>query len=150
MATSAMKSIANATLAFGMVSIPVKMYLTASPVKFSFNWLAPSGNRIKQQMLDSETGAVIERKDILNAVEVEKDQFVILSEEEIAFASGKKNEQIELCEVVNRSKIKIAPQFIERSLFLTPDKSDRAYKVLHHSLRDTNKVAVARWFCRGK
>ncbi|TMG81630.1 MAG: Ku protein, partial [Betaproteobacteria bacterium] len=61
------RSIASLTIAFGMVSIPVKLYAaTQGMAGISFNLLHRGcGSRLKQQYLCAREGVVVERADMV-------------------------------------------------------------------------------------
>jgi len=53
----AARAMSSGTISFGLVSIPVKLYTVASSQSVRFNMLNPeTGNRVKQQLVDAETG----------------------------------------------------------------------------------------------
>jgi len=143
-----MRSVASATISVGLVSIPVKAYLSASPDRVSFNWLTPEGHRVKQKCVDAETGVEIQRSEIVSGYEISKDEFIQFTDEELNLVSGEKNNVIEVHQF--SSNVNLSPLHVERVLFLGPDKSDRAYRLLSHCLGKTNKVAVCKWYVRGK
>lgn len=147
---SSMRSVASATISFGMVSIPVKAYLTASAESISFSWLTPDGNRVKQKLVDADTGEEVERCDVKHGYEYEKDKFIPFSSEELSLVSGEKDNVIEITEFNDRDNVDIYPTKIERTLYLTPDKSDKSYRLLHNALVKRKRVAVAKWYTKGK
>ena len=61
------RPIASATISFGLVSVPVKLFSTAeSSSRISFNWLnKDTGNRVKQQYVDPSNGAVVPRDEMV-------------------------------------------------------------------------------------
>lgn len=144
-----MRAICSATISFGLVSIPTKAYLTASAETFGFNMITPDGNRVKQQYVDAVTGKSVERKDTKKGYEHEKGQYLIFTEEELTALEGDKSNLIDVVEFV--SGLSIKPEQVERSLYLAPEKNaDRSYKLLLKALEKTGKVAICKWFTRGK
>jgi DNA end-binding protein Ku len=73
------------TLSFGLVAIPLKLYsATVSSERISFNLLrAKDGSRVKQQSLAVNDGKIVERVEMTKGYEFAKDQYVILSPQEI-------------------------------------------------------------------
>ena len=59
------RPIASATVSFGLVSVPVKLYSTAdNSQKVSFNWINPATNsRVKQRYWDAKEERLVERDD---------------------------------------------------------------------------------------
>ncbi|RYE74673.1 MAG: Ku protein, partial [Myxococcales bacterium] len=83
MATSA-RSIASLTLSFGLVNVPVRLFSATEPgADIRFNLLAKDGGRLKQQYINERTKQVVERKDMVKGYEVEDNQFVLFTPEEL-------------------------------------------------------------------
>ncbi len=57
------RPISTSTISFGLASLPVKLYSTGEASrKISFNWIdRDSGNRVRQQYVNPETGEVVDR-----------------------------------------------------------------------------------------
>lgn len=142
------RAICSATISFGLVSIPVKGYLAAKTDSYSFNMITPKGHRVKQKLVDAETGEEVQRSECISGYEVEKGKYITFTDEEIDSFSAEKNNVIEICEVV--SNVSLSPDKVERALYLSPDKSDKAYKLLSRCLTEENKVAICKWYARGK
>jgi DNA end-binding protein Ku len=140
---SATRSVGSADIKFGFVSIPVKLYIAASPEKFSFNLITPKGNKIKQITTDCETGEVVEYSNLNKGIEVEKDKYVIFSKDDIENLAGEKENVIELCEVIPNT---ISPEDVEKSYYLSPDKADRSYRLFHDVLGVENTAAICKYY----
>lgn len=143
-----MRSVGSAVVSWGLVSIPVKAYITAKGEGFSFNMIAPSGNRIKQKIVDAESGEEVSRGDCKSGFEYEKGKFVVFTDEELDSMSAEKSNTIEMLEVTD--KVSLSPAHVERALYLMPDKSDKSYRLLNRCLNEEKKVAVCKWYSRGK
>lgn len=143
-----MRATGSATISWGLVSVPVKTYLTAKPESVSFNMISPKGNRVKFKVVDAETGEEISRSDCISGREVDGNLITFTDDELDALAAEKSN-TIEMCEITD--KISLSPAHVERALYLAPDKGgDKAYKLLNRCLREVKKVAVAKYYARGK
>src|SRR3990170_5965571 len=72
-------------LKLSLVSCPIALYpATSSSERVSFNRInRKTGNRLKQQMVDSESGEPVDKEDIAKGYEVGKDQYVLVEDEEI-------------------------------------------------------------------
>ena len=72
-------------IAFSLVNIPVKVYsANEAGNRISFNQLhAERKTRLKQQMYDPVTGEIVPRDQIVKGYEYAKDQYVIVSEDEL-------------------------------------------------------------------
>ena len=78
------RAIASATISFGLVSIPVKLYTATSSEQVRFNMLHPeTKSRVKQQYIDASTGEVVDRNVLVKGYEYGRDQYVVFTEEEL-------------------------------------------------------------------
>ena len=147
----AARSLASLTIAFGMVSIPVKLYsATQAQAGVSFNLLHRAcGSRLKQQYLCVREGVVVERADMVKGYEFSKDQYVTFSPEELKELEEKGTQTIEINEFVPAESID--PIFYDKAYFLGPDKGGaKPYALLAESMRQTEQTAVGRYAARGK
>ena len=147
----AARSIASLTVAFGMVSIPVKLYsATQASAGISFNLLHKGcGSRLKQQYLCAKEGVVVERADMVKGYEFEKDRYVTFTPEELKEMEEKGTGTVEISEFVPASTID--PIYYDKAYFLGPDKGGaKPYALLAESMRQTGMTAVGRYAARGK
>lgn len=142
------RAICSATISFGLVSIPVKGYNTASAEKFSFKRISPKGNATSQKVFDAVTNEEIKIPDCQSGYEVEKGKFVIFTDEEMDTLAMEKSNTIEMLEVSDA--VNLSPAVVEKAMYLAPEKSDKSYKLLARCLREEKKVAIAKWYSRGK
>ena len=144
------RSIGSGAISFGLVSIPVKLYVAASSQAPSFNLLhAKCGNRIRQQRFCPSCNAVVEREDLIRGFEFAKDQYVKVSDEEIKALEGEASEAIQISEFVPLAKVD--PLYFEKSYYLGPDKGgEKAYRLLADTMTQVGKVALATFVLRGK
>ena len=143
--------IGSATLSFGLVSVPVKMFSTGeSSAAIAFNWLhKKDGARLKQQYVCSKDGEKVEKDEMVKGYEFTKGQYVIFSPEELKALEEKSTNSIEITEFVPDEQVDRV--FLEKSYFLGPDKGgERAYSLLAQALKQTNRVAVGQYAARGK
>jgi len=144
------RALGSGAISFGLVSIPVKLYLAASSESPSFNLLhARCGNRIRQQRFCPVCNAVVERDDLIRGYEVTKDQYVQVTDEELKALEGEASEEIEISEFVPLAKVD--PIYFERSYYLGPDRGgEKAYRLLADTMTKVGKVALAKFVLRGK
>jgi DNA end-binding protein Ku len=144
------RAIGSGTISFGLVSIPIKLYTAASSQSVSFNMLhAKCGGRMKQQYFCPVDNEVVERKDIVKGFEYARDQYVQFTDEELKKLDAAKTDALELVEFVPEKTVDFV--YIEKTYYLGPDKGgDRAYQLLSEAMRRTQKIAVGRFWTRGK
>ena len=145
------RSIGTGTVSFGLVSIPVKLYSpTDSKASISFNMLhAKCGSRLKQQYICTKDGETVPRDQMAKGYEFSKDQYVVFTEDEIKSLQEESQKAIEITEFVPVSKID--PIYFDGAYYLGPDKgAERSYRLLAAAMKETGRVAIARWIARGK
>ena len=146
----AARAIASGTLSFGLVSIPFKIYTAASSQNVSFNLLHKKcGGRMKQQYLCPVDNVVVGRKEMIKGYEFAKDQYVQFNEDELKKLEAAKTDALELVEFVPESTVDLV--YMEKSYFIGPDKGgDRAYQLLSQAMKRAGKIAVGRFWTRGR
>ena len=146
------RSIGTATISFGLVSVPVNLYSSAeSKSSISFNMLHKKcGSRLKQQSIcPKDNNEVVERSDTVKGYEFSKDQYVILSTEEVKALEEKATGMIDVVEFVPLAKVD--REYLDKCYYLGPDKGgDRAYRLLAAALADTGRAALGQYAARGK
>jgi DNA end-binding protein Ku len=144
------RSIGSGAISFGLVSIPVKLFVATSSEAPSFNLLhAACGNRIRQQRFCPACNEVVERDDLVKGYEFAKDQYVRVTDDELKALEGEASEAIEISEFVPLAKVD--PIYFEKSYYLGPDKGgEKAYRLLADTMTQVGKVALAKFVLRGK
>lgn len=143
------RCILTASITFGLVSIPVKLYTAASPVSVEFNMITPAGNRVKQKLVDAVTGDEVAREDCLKGYEHTKNQYITFTQDEVKAAEGEKSNVMEIAEFVPANTVDLLQ--VEKSYYLGPDKGgDKGYALLASKLAKMGMVAVATWSRNGK
>lgn len=145
------RSIATATISFGLVSIPTKLYTTAeSSGDISFNMLHDKcGSRLKQQYICTKDGEVVDREHTVKGFEFAKGQYVVLSGEELKALDAVATHTIALEEFVPATAVD--PLYLDKAYYLGPDKGgERAYRLLADAMIDSGLVGLASYSARGK
>jgi DNA end-binding protein Ku len=144
-------SIGSATISFGLVSVPTKLYSTGEPAaSIAFNWLHKKcSSRLKQQYICSKDGEKVEKDDMIKGYEFSKGQYVTFTPDELKTLEEKGTGSIDVTEFVEASLVDRL--YADKSYFLGPDKGgERAYRLLAEALRKTNRVAIGQYAARGK
>ena len=147
----AARSIGTATISFGLVSVPVNHYSSSeSKSSVSFNMLHKKcGTRLKQQYTCPKDNEVVTRDDTVKGYEFAKDQYVVLSAEEVKALEEKATGMIDVIEFVPLAQVD--REYLDKCYYLGPDKGgDRAYRLLAAALKDTGKAALGQYAARGK
>src|SRR6185503_18358688 len=147
----AARSIGTATISFGLVSVPVNLYSSSeSKTSVSFNMLHKKcGSRLKQQYTCPKDNEVVGRDDTVKGYEFAKDQYVVLSTDELKALEEKATGTIDVVEFVPLAKVD--REYLDKVYYLGPDKGgDRAYRLLAAALLETGKAALGQYAARGK
>lgn len=142
---------ASGQIAFGLVSIPVKLYSAAeSSEKISFNQIHETcGTRIQQQLYCPKDERTVDRSEIVKGYEFQKGQYVLFNAEELKALEATPTEAIEISEFLPSSEID--PIYFAKSFYLAPDKGGaRAYTLLAKAMQETQRWALATYSARGK
>ncbi len=145
------RALASATVSFGLVSIPVKIYSSGeSSAGIRFNMLHKKcGSRLKQQYICPKDDEIVPRTDISKGYEFAKGQYVMFSDDELKALQERATHALEITEFLPTTKVD--PIYFEKTYYLGPDKGgDRAYKLLAQALRKSGRSAVAKYAARGK
>lgn len=145
------RSIGSATVSFGLVAIPIKLYTaTDSKGAISFNLLhKKDGSRLKQQYICIKENTVVERDDMVKGYEFAKDRYVVFTPEELKELEEKATQTIEITEFVPVSQVD--PVFYDKVYYLGPDKGgDKPYMLLAKAMHESGRVAIGKYAARGK
>ncbi len=147
----AARAISSGTIAFGLVSIPVKLFTSVSPSDgIHFNNLHKDcGTRLKYQFHCPKHDAMVGREDTVKGYEFAKGQYVIFTPEELDAVEEQATGGIDIVEFVPIAAVD--PLFYDKAYYLGPEEgAARAYHLLAEALRRTGLVALAKYAARGK
>jgi DNA end-binding protein Ku len=145
------RPLGSATIAFGLVSIPVKLYSAAeSAATVRFNQIdRRDGGRIKQQLISSNSGELVPRDEIVKGYEFSKGQYVLFSPEELKALEVTATHMIDIDQFLPDGTVDRI--YFDKAYYLGPDKgAARAYHLLAEALRDTGRIAIGRYAVRGR
>jgi DNA end-binding protein Ku len=129
-----------------LVTCPVALYpATSESEKISFNQLnRQTGHRIKYLKVDADTGDEVPNEDIVKGYQLEKDQFIEVTKEELEEIALESTRTIEIDEFVDRTEID--PRYLIRPYYLRPDGKvgHDAFAVIRETIREMDKVAIGR------
>ncbi len=107
------------------------------------------GSRLKQHYTCTKDNEVVTREDTVKGYEYAKDQYVVLSPEELKALEEKSTGMIEVTEFVPLEKVD--REYVDKVYYLGPDKGgDRAYRLLAAALEDTGRAALGQFAARGR
>lgn len=117
----ALKPTGSATISFGLVSIPVNLHSASeSKAAVSFNMLHETDHaRVKQQLVCSKDGEVVERDRIVKGYEFEKGHYVVMNEDDLAKVKSESTRIIDLVQFTDAAAID--PIYIDKAYYLAPE-----------------------------
>ncbi|AHK46950.1 Ku78, Ku70 and Ku80 are 70kDa and 80kDa subunits of the Lupus Ku autoantigen (plasmid) [Ensifer adhaerens OV14] len=130
---------------FGEVTCPVALYTAASTSdRIAFNTLnRKTGNRVKREFVDGETGDAVERDDQVKGYEMENGQYVVLEPEEMAEAVPDSDKTLKIEAFIPCSQIDTI--YFDKPYYLAPDKlGTDAFVLLRDGMKQEKVAAIAR------
>jgi DNA end-binding protein Ku len=124
--------------------MPVRLFSGARSSGISFNQLHRTDHaRVKQQLICSADGQVLDRSDIVKGFEYRKDEYVIVEPEEIKKIEPKTAKTMEILEFVKSEEVD--PVYFESSYYMMPEEAGRRpYALLTKALEESEYVAIAK------
>jgi Ku protein len=134
------------SLKLSLVSCPVLLYpATTSVEKTHFHMInKETGNRLKQQMVDAETGDVVEGDQKARGYELKKGEYVEVEKEELEAVQIESSHTIDIDAFVPKDEID--KRYINHPYYIAPDGKAGidAFAVIRDAMKDRDRVALAR------
>jgi DNA end-binding protein Ku len=137
-------SVWSGYLTFGLISLPVRLFSGARSTSISFNMLHREDlQRVKQQLVCSADGQVIDRNDTVKGYEFRKGEYIVIEPEEIKKIEPRTAKTMEILEFVKTDDVD--PVFFESSYYMVPEEAGRRpYALLTKALEESKYVAIAK------
>lgn len=131
-------------ISFGLVHIPVALYSATVDHGIDFDWLDKrTMDPVGYKRINKKTGREIPREQIVKGVKVEKGEYVVLSDKEIAAAYPKTTQTIEIERFVPADGIPFV--YLERPYYVAPiNRGGKVYALLRETLKRAGRIGVAR------
>ncbi len=131
-------------ISFGLITIPIRLFAAARTERVSFNQIHQvCGSRIKQQTFCPVCDRVIERNELVKGYEIEKNQYVIVDDEEIKKIAPESGDTMEILEFVKAEGID--PIYFDTSYFMVAeDAGKKAYQLLLETMKTSGYSAIAK------
>ncbi|MGV3570285.1 MAG: Ku protein [Ramlibacter sp.] len=144
-APTSSRTLWKGAISFGLVHIPVTLHSATAENRMKFNLLdkqtmSPVGNK----QVNKATGDAMAREEIVKGFEVEKDQYVVLTPEEIKAALPKTTGTIDIEAFVERDQIPTV--YFNKAYYVSPGGKggQKPFALLRETLQRTGKVGIAR------
>ncbi len=134
-------------LRLSLVTCPVVLYpATTQAEKTHFHRINKrTGNRLQQQMVDAETGAVVEKDDRGRGYELTKGKYVEIEEEELEAIQLESTHTIEIDKFVPKDEID--QRYLDKPYYIVPGGEkvgEEAFAVIRDAMADKGRVALGR------
>ena len=144
------RAIWKGAINFGLVTIPVGMYTATDDKTPKFKQLRKTDHSpIRYKRVAESDGEEVAWEDIVKGYEVEKDRFVVFTDEELAAAHPDGDKLVDVIQFVDEDEID--PMMYQKSYYLAPEKTGvKAYRILREALEDKGRVGIAKVSIREK
>jgi len=133
-------------LRISLISVPVAVHnAVSSQDRISFNQLHKGCNlRLKQQMVCPKHGNV-ERTDIVKGYEYDKDQYLLVADEDLERLKQATSKTIEITQFVGENELD--PMYVDSPYYVLPDGpiGEQAYRVLREALAKSRRVGIGQF-----
>jgi DNA end-binding protein Ku len=133
-------------LKLSLVSCAVALYpATSTSERIHFNIInRKTGDRIRNDIVDAETGQPVEPEDRVKGYQFAKDQYVLVEEDELDNVALESTHTIEIERFVPMSEVDRI--YLDESYYLVPEDkiSQEAFAVIREAMRKENLVGLAR------
>jgi DNA end-binding protein Ku len=131
---------------FGLVTIPVKLYLATEQGGIGFNLLHASClNRIQMKIYCPYHDAVIPRSETVRGYEWSKGKYVVVTEEDLDSVPLKTMRAIEIEMFVDARRDAHGAQFVKQAYYLEPEQiGTKAFYLLKSVLAEQGKSAICK------
>ncbi len=136
-----MKSVWNGSIAFGLVNIPVRVYLATHDIEPPLHSLCKNGHRIVYKRWCPVENREVSWQELKKGFELSADKYVVLEKEDLEKIRIPSTKTIEVKEFVEAGQLD--PIYVDRSYYVVPDKNgERAYALFFSVLAMLNKLAI--------
>ncbi|MGA7806554.1 Ku protein [Bradyrhizobium sp.] len=134
------------SLKLSLVSCPVLLYPASTTIeKTRFHLInKETGNRLKQQLIDAETGEVVDGEQKARGYELTKGKYVEIDKDELDAVQIESNHSIDIDSFVPRNEID--KRYLNHPYYIAPDGKAGldAFAVIRDAMKDQDRVALAR------
>jgi DNA end-binding protein Ku len=134
------------SLKLSLVSCPVLLYPASTTVdKTHFHMInRQTGNRLRQQMVDAETGDVVEGDQKGRGYELKKGEYVEIEKDELEAVQIESTHSIDIDSFVPKDEID--KRYLDHPYYIAPDGKAgvEAFAVIRDAMKNQDRVALAR------
>ena len=142
------RAIWSGSISFGLVNVPVRMFSAIDENDLRFHLIhEPDSSRIGYQKICKNEEKPVPDDEIVKAFEFEKDEYVVLTDEDFEAAKSEGVKSIEISDFVPYEEID--PIYFERTYYLGPQEGgEKAYSLLREAMERTKLAAIGKYVMR--
>ncbi len=131
-------------ISFGLVYIPVNLYTATQDSDISFNQLHKADHsRIRYKKVCAHCGKEVKPEDIVRGFEYAKDQYVVITDEEIDRIKTEKDRTITILSFTELDEI--SPVYYDKAYHVVPQKGGgKALELLRRAMIQTHRAALGK------
>src|SRR3989440_10904488 len=139
----------SGTLTVGLVSVPVDLYPGNRTTRTPLRMLGPENEPLARRYYSEKSGRDLEDDDMVRGYEIDKNKYVVVTDEELERLAPEQSRDIDLRRFVELDSI--PPIYFERSYFLAPaEGSEKAYRLLVATMEQSHLAGIATFAMLGK
>jgi DNA end-binding protein Ku len=133
----------NGAISFGLVNVPVELYSAEDRKSFEFSMLDKRDlSPVGYKRYNKKSGKEVDWSNVIKGYEYEKDQYVVLSDEDFRRANVKATQTIDILAFVPADEIPY--EYFETPYYLAPaGRGQKVYALLRETMLATSRIAVA-------
>ncbi len=138
------RAIWKGSISFGLVNIPIALYPATRREELKFRLLRKTDlSPVNYKRVAEKDGKEVPWDQIVKGYEYEKGKYVVLKEEDFERVDLEATQTVDIKDFVDQDEID--PMLFYKPYYLEPQKGgDKAYALLRDSLKDSNKVGIAK------
>jgi len=131
-------------ISFGLVHIPVRVYPATESKGIKFRYLhRECQTPVRYVKWCPACGREVAPEEIVNGYEYQKDQFVVMEDEDLERLPAAESKVVDIVDFVDLAEID--PIFYDKTYYLEPaEGGTKPYALLRRAMLETGRIAIAR------
>ena len=139
-----MRTLWKGAISFGLVHIPVRVYPATESKGIKFRYLhRECQTPVRYVKWCPACGREVAPEEIVNGYEYQKDQFVVMEDEDLERLPAAESKVVDILDFVDLAEID--PIFYDKTYYLEPAEGGaKPYALLRRAMLETGRIAIAR------
>lgn len=138
------RSIWNGTISFGLVKVPIKLYSATESHTIRFREVHTKDSApLEHRRICTAEDTEVEYSEIVKGYEIDEDEYVVLTKDEVKAAAGDRGKVIEIDEFVDAGEID--PIYYEKTYYAGFRDDPEPYVLLERALEKSGKAGIGRF-----